>query len=272
MVRRNVEENGRRKGGLVRAGIRSVSGAVGLASESIKARKTDRQSPENAASTVTTRSDSAQAVEDVPSTQREDEAGEDLENEWNLDDAQDEIAGEHNQSAVDANPERTFLEKHGRQSGITSSGQLELPVVIPQRRPKDRSRGFIRAYAPVLQGAGIDQSTWLDFLDTLQKSSAADPWLNAINFASIGTMFMPHVIGFAVSYAIQQATNIAIEMQARFRYVVKTSFRRSQPDYFQDNYSLAQTQRGILPASGIVLPDYDLELRLKKQGGACQHQ
>lgn len=229
MVRRDVEENGRRKGGLVRAGIRSVSGAVGLASESIKARKTDRQSPEHGALDTTTRSDSgAHAVENVPSTQREDEAGEDLENEWNLDDAQDEIAGEYNQSAVDANPERTFLEKHGRQSGIDATGQLELPVVIPQRRPKDRSRGFIRAYAPVLQSAGIDQSTWLDFLDTLQKSSAADPWLNAINFASIGTMFMPHVIGFAVSYAIQQATNIAIEMQARFRYAVKkTSSRRS---------------------------------------------
>ena len=221
MVRRDVEENGRRKGGLVRAGIRSVSGAVGLASESIKARKADRQSPEKDTPATATRSDSAQAVKDAPSTQRGDEAGHDLENEWDLDDAQDEIAGEHSQSAVDANPERTFLEKHGRQSNSNVTGQLELPVVIPQRRPKDRSRGFIRAYAPVLQSAGIDQPTWLDFLDTLQKSSAADPWLNAINFASIGTMFMPHVIGFAVSYAIQQATNIAIEMQARFRYVVR---------------------------------------------------
>lgn len=225
MVRRDVEENGRRKGGLIRAGIRGVSGAVGLASESIKARKADSQSPEKNTPAPTPRSDSAQAIEDVPSTQRGDEAGDDLENEWNLDDAQDEIAGEHSKSAVDANPERTFLEKHGRQSGPVVAGQLELPVVIPQRRPKDRSRGFIRAYAPVLQSAGIDQPTWLEFLDTLQKSSAADPWLNAINLASIGTMFMPHVIGFAVSYAIQQTTNMAIEMQARFRYVVKGSSR-----------------------------------------------
>jgi hypothetical protein len=222
MVRRDIEENGRRKGGLVRAGIRSASSAVGLASESIKSRKTDRQSPEHGA-IDTTRSDSAHAVEDTSSTQRQDEAGVDLENEWNLDDAQDEIAGEHSQGAVDATPELTFLEKYGRQSDPSTTGELSLPVVIPQRRPKDRSRGFIRAYAPVLQDAGINQPIWLDFLDTLQKSSAADPWLNAINFASIGTMFMPHVIGFAVSYAIQQATNIAIEMQARFRYFVQIS-------------------------------------------------
>jgi hypothetical protein len=222
MVRRDIEENGRRKGGLVRAGIRSASSAVGLASESIKSRKTDRQSPEHGA-IDTTRSDSAHAVEDTSSTQRQDEAGVDLENEWNLDDAQDEIAGEHSQGAVDATPELTFLEKYGRQSDPSTTGELSLPVVIPQRRPKDRSRGFIRAYAPVLQDAGINQPIWLDFLDTFQKSSAADPWLNAINFASIGTMFMPHVIGFAVSYAIQQATNIAIEMQARFRYFVQIS-------------------------------------------------
>ncbi|KAI4799255.1 hypothetical protein E4T45_11505, partial [Aureobasidium sp. EXF-8846] len=230
MVRRDIEENGRRKGGLVRAGIRGVSGAVGLASESYKARKSDRQSPEHAA-LDTTRSDSAHAVEIVSSTQREDEAGDDLENEWNLDDAQDEIAGEHSQGTVDKEPERTFLEKYGGRPSSGEIGELSLPVVIPQRRPKDRSRGFIRAYAPVLQGAGIDQPTWLAFLDALQKSSAADPWLNAINFASIGTMFMPHVIGFAVSYAIQQATNIAIEMQARFR--TTTALRKVNEEFFQ---------------------------------------
>ncbi|CAD0093616.1 unnamed protein product [Aureobasidium vineae] len=225
MGRRDIEENGRRKGGLVRAGIRSVSGAVGLASESIKSRKTTERHNSETGVPTATRSDSAQSVENPSSTQQGDEARDDLENEWNLDDAQDEIAGEHSQGAIDANPERTFMKRHNQRLGSDSSGQLTLPVIIPQRRPKDRSRGFIRAYSPVLQDAGIDQPTWLDFLDTLQKSSAADPWLNAINFASISTMFMPHVIGFAVSYAIQQATNIAIEMQARFRYFVSTSTR-----------------------------------------------
>ncbi|KAH0382338.1 hypothetical protein KCU89_g17520, partial [Aureobasidium melanogenum] len=180
-------------------------------------------------------------VEDLSSTQAGDEAGDDLENEWNLDDAQDEIAGEHSPGLVDVDPERTFMQKHSERPSSEPSGQLALPVVIPQRRPKDRSRGFIRAYAPVLQDVGINQPTWLDFLDTLQKSSAADPWLNAINFASIGTMFMPHVIGFAVSYAIQQATNIAIEMQARFR--TTTALRKLNEEFFQPRglYCLVMT-------------------------------
>jgi hypothetical protein len=39
------------------------------------------------------------------------------------------------------------------------TGRLPLTVVLPQRRPKDRSRGFIRAYAPVLENCGIDQAT-----------------------------------------------------------------------------------------------------------------
>lgn len=204
MGRRDIEA-GQRKGGLIRSGIRGLSGAVGLASESIKSRKPEEPSPERSVS------NDAHPEDDKTG------ATNDLENEWNLDDAQDEIAGEIKQGPADDAPEQTFLEKHGRKGHKLETEALPLPVVIPQRRPKDRSRGFIRAYAPVLQNAGIDQKTWLDFLDTLQKSSAADPWLNAINLASIGTMFMPHVIGFIVSYAIQQATNIAIEMQARQR-------------------------------------------------------
>ena len=113
----------------------------------------------------------------------------------------------------------TYLRNHPPPEYVKEvpPGKLSLPVVLPQHRPKDRSRGFIRAYAPVLENRGIDQATWLAFLDTFQKSSAANPWLNAINLASIGTMFMPHVIGLVVGYAINQATNIAIELQARQR-------------------------------------------------------
>ena len=69
----------------------------------------------------------------------------------------------------------------------------------------------------MLENCGIDQATWLAFLDTFQKSSAADPWLNAINLASFATMFIPHGFGTLVDYAIQEATKIAIELQARKR-------------------------------------------------------
>lgn len=155
-----------------------------------------------------------------------DEKGEDdLEDEWNLDEAQDEILGDSPQKAPGFNVDEvtnTFIRNNPppKTSQNTSLGSLPLPVILPQRRPRDRSRGFIRAYAPVLENCGIDQATWLAFLDTFWKASAANPWLNAINMASIATMFIPvSGVGLAVDYAIRQATNVAIEFQARERLV-----------------------------------------------------
>ena len=145
-----------------------------------------------------------------------------LEDEWNLDDAQDEIIGDSPDKAAGHNAGELaddFIHNHPppEYTEEARTGKLTLPVVLPQRRPKERSRGFIRAYAPVLENCGINQNTWLSFLDTFQKSSVANPWLNAINLASIGAIFLPMGVGIAVSYAIRQVTNIAIELQARDR-------------------------------------------------------
>ena len=52
----------------------------------------------------------------------------------------------------------------------TPMGPLECPVIIPQRRPHTKARGFVRAYAPVLEDAGIDQDTWIEFLKIFHKS------------------------------------------------------------------------------------------------------
>lgn len=50
------------------------------------------------------------------------------------------------------------------------TGPLECPVIMPQRRPHTKARGFVRAYAPALEDAAIDQDTWMDFLKTFHKS------------------------------------------------------------------------------------------------------
>jgi hypothetical protein len=161
-----------------------------------------------------------------------------LDDEWNLDDAQDEVYYGSSEKApaydsvfapsssgtppADTEAlEDTFIRTHpiprDLQGNPTPVGRLPLTVVLPQRRPKDRSRGFIRAYAPMLENCGIDQATWLSFLDTFQKSSAANPWLNAINMASFATFALPHPIGIAVGYAIGKITDAAIEVHARHR-------------------------------------------------------
>ena len=235
---RGRRDNGPPKGGLVRMGIRAVSGGVGLASESMKAHKDGKAvktDDQEHASTPYPNSEGKDISEGKDNPDRDidasdnpplyedivEDTGHDLENEWNLDDAQDEIIEDPEKRPVGdfSELEDAFLRNHPPPEYVKDAPteKLSLPVVLPQRRPKDRSRGFIRAYAPVLENCGIDQATWLAFLDTFQKSSAANPWLNAINLAAIGTMFMPHVIGLVVGHAISQATKIAIELQARQR-------------------------------------------------------
>jgi hypothetical protein len=253
---RRPQDNGQHKGGLVRMGIRGIAGGVGLVSESIKARKeskaaeqeakeqaqiSDREVnptygsdyPEGPPPSYTSPADSEDVRcqysdtknTDLKSSSRdiEDNAETELENEWDLDDAQDEISDQapDNLHVYDINElENNFLRNNPPPPTIKEAplGILPLPVILPQRRPKDRSRGFIRAYAPMLEHCGIDQATWLSFLDNFQKSSAASPWLNAIDLAAIATNWIPsHRFAFAAGYAISKAVSIAIELQARER-------------------------------------------------------
>ncbi|KAF3392065.1 hypothetical protein DPV78_010296 [Talaromyces pinophilus] len=40
--------------------------------------------------------------------------------------------------------------------------RLPCPVIIPQRRPRKRERGFVRAYAPVLADSGVSEDVFLE--------------------------------------------------------------------------------------------------------------
>lgn len=48
---------------------------------------------------------------------------------------------------------------------------LPCPVIIPQRRPKKKDRGFVRAFAPVLADCGINQEMFLEFLEDFDKAN-----------------------------------------------------------------------------------------------------
>jgi len=52
-----------------------------------------------------------------------------------------------------------------------SPQKLPCPVIIPQRRPGKKERGFVRAYAPVLHNCGIDQDVFLKFLKDWNTAS-----------------------------------------------------------------------------------------------------
>ena len=56
-------------------------------------------------------------------------------------------------------------------AGKVTASKLSCPVIIPQRRPGSKIRGFVRAYAPALADFDIDQDAFLDFLKSFHKAS-----------------------------------------------------------------------------------------------------
>lgn len=96
-------------------------------------------------------------------------------------------------------------------------GPLPCPVVLPQRRPHQKSRGFVRAYAPVLYEAGIPQEAWIGFLNDWDESSKASPWIDVVFLAANIAGFVPDPIAMAVTTAVAFAAGTARELQMRHR-------------------------------------------------------
>jgi len=93
------------------------------------------------------------------------------------------------------------------------------PVVIPQRRPGSKDRGFIQAYAPSLAYFGIDQDEFINFLNATNKAFRASKWLGAIQLAAVGTGFVPNSIAFGVSLAVQIVAGVIAKAETRWKYV-----------------------------------------------------
>jgi hypothetical protein len=102
------------------------------------------------------------------------------EEEWNPQDPADNLTqlpppytiGEYGESPNRALPPTLQCSSS---PSTTVRGQLPCPVIIPQRRPKDKERGFIRAYAPALFECGIDEATFLNFIDSLNQATKVSP-------------------------------------------------------------------------------------------------
>ena len=144
------------------------------------------------------------------------------EEDWEL----DEAGGEHNEAGLSDSVEKPdvreilgqFLERHPTVGNlIQDSCRLPCPVVIPQRRPRTKSRGFVKAYAPILEDCGIDQETWMDFLETFHKASQASPIFGGILIAGHLVGYVPSVSAMVASIMIQATTTAAIMVQSRSR-------------------------------------------------------
>ncbi|KAI8964465.1 hypothetical protein F5Y11DRAFT_315769 [Daldinia sp. FL1419] len=139
------------------------------------------------------------------------------EEEWALDDAQERIRahyGSHDGQSQHWDLNAARIGGPGLSLPVTPQ-RLPYPIIIPQRRPGQRTRGFIRAYAPDLMRFGIDESMFMGFLDQLDKATASSPLVGAINFAANFAGFIPSAIGSTVGLAVQVTAGVYQEMRSR---------------------------------------------------------
>ena len=165
--------------------VKGIGSGIGLAAEAIAHNKEKKnlerersKSPNPQARSTSPYPPEKHAVDDDGDESDSDDFQGD-EEEWALDAAAGELDPPPSYDELKDVPPRpvddvvaSFLEKHPAPTQVNHFQPLPCPVILPQRRPKDKTRGFIRAYAPVLgECAGIDQQTFLDFLEDFHKSS-----------------------------------------------------------------------------------------------------
>ena len=96
----------------------------------------------------------------------------DDEEDWYLDDAAGELDDSSSPPPYSSNinPDQ-LADPYDIPFNKEELSRLPYPVLIPQRRPRDRSRGFVRAYAPDLAACGVDQESFLKFVTDFYHSS-----------------------------------------------------------------------------------------------------
>lgn len=155
----------------------------------------------------------------TPGPESRDDYGlyDDDEDDWELDDAQEELRANHQRgyNHRDQDLINASVLDEARFSLPNPPAQLPYPVILPQRRPKNRDRGFIRAYAPDLMRCGIDLRTFMAFLDGLDKATAASPWVNVIDLAGGAAGFIPYAVAPPIGLAVQIAAGVYRETQGR---------------------------------------------------------
>ncbi|KAJ9607130.1 hypothetical protein H2200_008202 [Cladophialophora chaetospira] len=113
----------------------------------------------------------------------------------------------------------------------TSDGHLPYPVVIPQRRPGNKSRGFVEAYAPVLEQFGIQQDEFTSFIRAANKAVRASKLLTASQLAAVGTSFVPNSIALGASVAVQVVAGVIAMAEGRWK--ANSFLDRVNEEYFR---------------------------------------
>ena len=146
------------------------------------------------------------------------------ETDWVLDDLADETEStppsyeqaHHEQEGTVEDLISSIPRVQGRNPSAPAQ-RLPFPIVIPQRRPGTKSRGFVRAYAPVLENYNIPQDTFLGFLKSFHKAAQASPMFHVVTVAAaIAGVYPDPLIGLGI-LAVQVAASMGQEAQERYR-------------------------------------------------------
>ncbi|RSM02350.1 hypothetical protein CEP52_008041 [Fusarium oligoseptatum] len=198
--------------------VRLTAASIGFVSEAIHYRRQKKEAKKKQNAPV------ARQLEEVPIAAQLNEAI------WELDAVGQEVAQEERPPSpkeLDASTEpkepqeaeesKAFLQRHPFEHQTDPDTKLALPVILPQRRPKDRGRGFVRAYAPVLEDVGIDQKTFLDLIDSFNKSLEPNPYLYAINLTGLASMAAPEPFSMLIGASIDVLSFMTVEAHSRFK-------------------------------------------------------
>lgn len=213
--------------------VRGVGSGIGLASEAIQHQKDKKNSRSGSSDQQTLQPQTSTSGEkkslsrEVSSDSDSDDGDEKILNtdeaEWALDDAAAELEAKFGPPPAytyedEKKPQSTDTPGalFPRSSSTSNYKPLPYPVILPQRRPHDRKRGFVRAYAPVLEShSQISQSEFLNFLSQLDESAKTSPIFTVINVAAFAIGWIPNPIAMAVGTAVQIVNGTAQELTSR---------------------------------------------------------
>ncbi|KZL65586.1 hypothetical protein CI238_06279 [Colletotrichum incanum] len=90
--------------------------------------------------------------------------------------------------------------------------RLPYPLIIPQRRIMNRSRGFVYNHSPSLQDAGVSEKSFSSFIDQLNRIAELKPRAQAIDFTGFANLCSDThhdlFISMAVSMAVKTTRGI----------------------------------------------------------------
>ncbi|KAK4064434.1 hypothetical protein Trihar35433_7951 [Trichoderma harzianum] len=290
---------GRQRKGLVSGLVRGVAAGIGLASESYHNHQEKKKAKASAAAFTgesSTAGESSRAIhneahpedssrgfpdekrhsshehDDDDSSDSEENSGpinvdqktaRDLEEaQWELDAAQQQLEPPPDYATVMEQDLDVQAMADGFQHG------LPMPVILPQRRPGERARGFIHAYAPLLQNVGIDQATFIDFIKQLNMATAPSPWINAINVAAIAVQHVPEPITIAVSIAAQVTTQVSL--QAHSRSKTNAFLNKMNAEFFRPRglIAIVMTWKPSRPGEVVTQVTFDAALEQATQNAS----